>query len=232
MASEPSALRAPLSRQPSYDTVLFDLDGTLVDPVYGITTCLAAALRSASVAVPSQAELARHIGPPLADTLRSYGLSDTQVEVAIATYRAQFEVDGLSGMTVHRGMRELVVDLCQAGVRVGVATAKPWIIARRVLDAMELLPLLDPVAGPDLDEADAAKHLVIARALQALGHPDVTGLVMVGDRSHDVVGARHHGIDAIGVTWGFGSKSELRSAAPLRVVDTVEELRTSLIPQP
>lgn len=208
---------------------MFDLDGTLVDPVEGITLCLADALEAVGVRVDDRRALARHIGPPLADTLRSYGLSEHRVDEAIAVYRERFDIDGLTGMYVHPGMHDLLVDLARTDVRVGVATSKPWVIARRVIEAMGLAALVDPVAGPELHEADAAKHLVIARAMEELGHPDPSQVVMVGDRRHDIAGARHHGIDAIAVTWGFGSEIELTAAEPKAIAGSASDLRLLLL---
>lgn len=213
-----------------YPVVLFDLDGTLIDPRVGFARCLGDALAAVGVRVPPTEELVTHIGPPLLETLRSYGLDDEGAARATDHYRARFAVDGLTGVFVHPGMADLLRELRAAGLRVGVATSKPWPIARNVLGAFDLLHLLDPVAGPDLDEVDAAKHRVIARALDELDDPPVQDVVMVGDRSHDVLGARHHGMDAIAVTWGIGSTDELTNCAPRHLVTNADELRALLLP--
>ncbi len=214
----------------AYDVVLFDLDGTLIEPRAGITASLAAALTSVGVSPPSPAVLSSHIGDPLLDVLHAYGLDDDATGHALTVYRTHFELHGLTDTTVHPGIVDLLETLGGAGARLGVATAKPWPIARRVLAAVGLLDLLDTVAGPELDEADAAKHQVIARALADLGHPPADRVAMVGDRVHDIAGARHHGIDAIGVLWGFGSLGELTGASALHVLRDAAELRAVLLP--
>lgn len=213
-----------------YPVVLFDLDGTIIDPRVGFARCLGDALAAVGVHVPPDEELVAHIGPPLHETLRAYGLDADGTARATAHYRARFEQDGLTGVFVHPGMAELLADLRTVGLRVGVATSKPWPIAREVLGSFDLLHLLDPVAGPDLDEVDAAKHRVIARALAELDDPPVRDVVMVGDRSHDVLGARHHGMDAVAVTWGIGSTEELTDCRPRHLVTSADELRALLLP--
>jgi phosphoglycolate phosphatase len=213
-----------------YSVVLFDLDGTIIDPRGGFARCLGDALAAVGVEAPPAEELVAHIGPPLLETLRSYGLDDDGAARATEHYRERFAVDGLTGVSVHPGIADLLAELRAAGLRVGVATSKPWPIARDVLGAFELLHLLDPIAGPDLDEVDAAKDRVISRALSALGEPPVRDVVMIGDRLHDVLGAHHHGMDAIAVTWGIGSIEELTACSPRHLVTSAEELRALLLP--
>ena len=126
-------------------------------------------------------------------------------------------------------MPELLDALRGRGVRIGVATSKPAVIAAEVLEQTGLAPLVDAVAGPGLDERDAAKHLVIAAALDQHGRPDPARVRMVGDRSFDVRGARSHGIDAIGVLWGFGDADELTTSGAVALADTVPKLRELLL---
>lgn len=208
--------------------VLFDLDGTITDPSIDFVASLRFGLEAASVEVPSDRELLAHLGPPLHDSLAAFGLDQRGVATATAAYRRRYEERDSQGTIVHPGVAELLAELRDHGCRLGVATSKPWPIARRVLERVGLLGAFDTVAGPDLDERHAAKDLVVARALAQQGHPDPAGVRMVGDRSFDVIGARAHNIDTVAVTWGFASTGELLDAGPIAIVDDAIELRTAL----
>lgn len=212
--------------------MLFDLDGTLTDPSGDVVAAMAGALESVGAAVPTDAVLRAHIGPPLLLTLASFGLDPATAAVVMDRYRDAYRANRSAGTTVHDGIEDLLTELRAAGVRIGVATSKPASIARDVVDQTGLAPLVDTVAGPGLDERDAAKDLVVAMALGQQGHPDPATVRMVGDRSFDVLGARAHGIDAIGVLWGFGDAVELRDAGAAAVVESVDALRTALFVGP
>lgn len=213
---------------PDLDLVLFDLDGTLTDPSGDVVAAMCGALESIGAPVPSEDDLRSRIGPPLLHTLADLGLDDGAAARVLDAYRARYRANRSAGTTVHRGMPELLDRLRTAGVGIGVATSKPREIAVEVLEQTGLAPLVDAVAGPGLDERDAAKDLVIASALVQHGHPAPERIVMVGDRSFDVVGARAHGINAIGVLWGFGDAAELAEAGAAAIAATVPVLGSLL----
>ncbi|HET8931285.1 MAG TPA: HAD hydrolase-like protein [Acidimicrobiales bacterium] len=212
--------------------MLFDLDGTLTDPNGDIVAAMTSALDSVGAPVPADAVLRAHIGPPLLHTLGAFGLDPETAAVVMGRYREAYRANRSADTTVHDGMPELLASLRAAGVRIGVATSKPAEIARDVLDETGLAPLVDTIAGPGLDERDASKDLVVAMALAQHDHPDASTVQMVGDRSFDVLGARAHGIDTIGVLWGFGDATELREAGAVAVADTVLTLRGLLVGDP
>lgn len=217
---------------PDLDVVLFDLDGTLTDPSGDFVVAMRAALESVGATVPPDDDLRTRIGPPLLHTLAAFGLDDDTAAVVMARYRTQYRANRSADTTVHSGIPELLDALRGRGVRIGVATSKPAVIATEVLEQTGLAPLVDAIAGPGLDERDAAKHLVIAAALDQHGRPAPERVRMVGDRSFDVVGARTHGIDAIGVLWGFGDAEELTGSGAAAVADTVPTLRNLLVDEP
>lgn len=211
------------------DVVLFDLDGTLTDPSGDFVVAMRGALDSVGAPVPSDDELRTRIGPPLLHTLASFGLDDDMAAVVMARYRTRYRANRSADTTVHAGMPELLDALRSRGVRIGVATSKPAVIAAEVIEQTGLAPLVDAIAGPGLDERDAAKDLVIAAALDQHDRPAPERVRMVGDRSFDVVGARAHDIDAIGVLWGFGDVEELTASGATAVADTVPALHDLLL---
>lgn len=195
-------------------TLLLDLDGTLTDPREGIVGSLRYALERLDVAPPSDVSLTRCIGPPLAHTFAQLLGDDaprTRIDAAIGHYRERFAERGWRENRVYSGIPEL---LAQAGERDWhclLATSKPTVFAERIAEHFDLRAGLAGVYGSELDErrSDKAELIAYIAAREGL---DPERTVMVGDRRHDVEGARANGIDTLGVTWGFGGRDELRSA--------------------
>jgi phosphoglycolate phosphatase len=209
--------------------VLFDLDGTLIEPIEGITASLSAALAAVGAPVPDPTGVRALIGPPLQEGLASLGLEPDAVDVALAAYRVHFEAEGLAQFTVHEGIADLLTDLHAAGRKLGVATSKPIGFAEAILARAGLDRSLHAVAGAELDGSRRHKHDVLAHALHLLGDPDPATAVLVGDRLHDVDGARVCGVGCIAVRWGHASDGELEAAQPDAIVATAAELRALLL---
>jgi phosphoglycolate phosphatase len=203
--------------------VLFDLDGTLSDPAVGIVAALRAALGATGVELATAGRLERFIGPPLQECFAELGLAPDGVAAAITAYRAYYAEVGLFENAVYPGVADLLASLEGDGFGLAVATSKPATFAVRILDHFGLLDRFEVVAGPELDGRNRHKHEVIALALAGLG-AEPASAVMVGDRLHDVAGARHHGLVAVGVTWGYGTREELVAAGADHLVDTPAEL--------
>lgn len=215
-------------------TVLFDLDGTLTDPAVGILTGLRAGLTAAGIDPGSVGRLERFIGPPLQECFAEVGLGPDGVAVAIAAYRAYYGEAGLYQGTLHAGVLDVLEALSGCGAVLGVATSKPRPYAERIVAHFGLTPFFATVAGPELDGSNRHKHEVIALALAALGAgpgraAEPGAAVMVGDRSHDMVGARRTGLLPVGVTWGFGSAEELVGAGAAHLVHSPAELGAFLV---
>ncbi len=205
------------------DLVLLDLDGTLTDAGPGIVNCIRYALDDMGVEHPDDATMRTFLGPPLADTFsRHFGMSDADTAYAIGKYRERYHDVGLFENTVYDGIPELLQQLTDARVILAVATSKPTYSATRILEHFDLDQYLAFIGGADLAGVRHDKAAVIDHTLEelrALGRPtDGARIVMVGDREHDVHGARAHGIDTVGVLWGYGSEEELLSAGAVRVV--------------
>lgn len=213
----------------SYDTLLFDLDGTLTDPKPGITRSVQYALRRLGIASDDLERLTPFIGPPLAESFRRYyNLPDAEVERAIAYYREYFGKSGMYENAVYPGIPVLLDALMEQGRTLVVATSKPITYAERILAHFDLARFFTVIAGSELDGTRTAKAEVVEYALAALPWMDRAGCVMIGDREHDVLGARTAGIASIAVGYGYGTRQELEAARPTYLARTVAELATLL----
>jgi phosphoglycolate phosphatase len=212
---------------PRPQLVIFDLDGTLTDSARGVVSSFRHALSAVGAPLPDDPDLAaRVVGPPMHQTLRGMGLGD-RTDAAIAAYRADYTTRGWMINEVFDAIPELLADLRAAGVRLAVATSKAEPIALRILQHFGLDGHFEVIAGASPDGARSAKADVIARALSQL-RPMPEHVLMVGDRSHDVHGASHHGIDKVVVDWGYGRADFDAADRSLRHVATVAELREVL----
>ena len=208
-----------------YMTVLFDLDGTLTDPKPGITKSVQYALRRLGIQADDLEQLTPFIGPPLVESfMRYYALDTATAQQALAYYREYFAERGLFENAVYPGIVDLLARLRRQGRTLAVATSKPAVYAGRILAHFHLADDFALVAGSELDGTRVAKGEVIAYALARLPSAELSTCVMVGDRMHDVVGARENTIASVAVGYGYGSLDELRAAEPTHLVGTVEGL--------
>lgn len=199
--------------------ILFDLDGVLVDSRAAIAGAINAALADGGLPTLPERDLHRFIGPPMQETLRHLSGRD-DVGALLAAYRERYRATMASASAIPEGMPELLDGL--AGERMVVATTKPRALAEPLLEALGLRGHFAAVEGPAMDAVDETKGQTIARAL---GHfPAGARPVMVGDREHDVIGARENGLDCIGVLWGTGSSQELVAAGAVAVAPTPADL--------
>ena len=213
------------------DLILFDLDGTLTDAGPGILNCLEYALEDQGIPVPPREEMRTYLGPPLAVTFRdAFGMNDQQVTQAIDKYRERYHDVGLFENSVYEGVPELLAALQASGLRLVTATSKPEYSATRILQHFELDQYFEFIGAAALDGSRDSKSLVIAHTLQNTNtHPTSHNMIMIGDRHHDVQGAREHGIDTIGVLWGYGDESELNQAGAINLVESPSQLVSLLV---
>ncbi len=201
-----------------YDTVLFDLDGTLTDSAEGILNTLLYALAKFGC-TPNREELYRFIGPPLNECFEEYlGLEKSAEGVKI--YRERYARVGIFESTVYDGVPEMLAAVKNAGMTVALSTSKPEKYAKMILEHFDLLQYFDIVAGASMDGKLQAKADVIELALSRILNTDRAKTVIVGDRLHDMEGAAHCGIGRIGALWGFGSYEELSAYHPLLLAKT------------
>ncbi|WOO39019.1 HAD family hydrolase [Anaerocolumna sp. AGMB13020] len=210
--------------------ILFDLDGTITDPEEGITKSLQYALSHIGIKVEDRSILKRHIGPPLAGGLREFfGLDDIQIEEVIGYYREYFVDKGIFMNIKYEGIEELLESLVKAGKILIVATSKPEIFAERIFKHFNLEQYFTDICGSNLDETRSKKGEVIAYALEENGIKEKDQVVMIGDRLHDILGAKENGIASIGVLYGFGSRDELLEAGADKIAADLNELKDILL---
>jgi phosphoglycolate phosphatase len=212
-----------------YQTILFDLDGTLTDPKPGITNCIRHALQGMGIEPASADELTWCIGPPLRASFKKLLATDDDAlaERAITLYRERFAPIGLYENEVYEGIPQLLASLHQAGHTLLVATSKPHVYATEILRHFDLARYFAKVFGAELTGGDKKSEL-IGKAIAAVGF-DVKRAVMIGDRDVDILGAKQHAISAIGVAYGYGGIGELQGAQPHAIAATVGELRSLLL---
>jgi phosphoglycolate phosphatase len=191
--------------------IFFDLDGTLTDPKIGITRSIQYALTELGCEIPHQDELTWCIGPPLHASLAKLVGGFDRAERALLLYRERFSEIGIYENEVYAGIEDTLASLADGTRRLFVATSKPRIYAERIIDHFKLGVYFEHVFGPELDGTRADKSDLLKYALAAT-RIDPAGALMVGDRSHDIVGARNNGMRALGVLYGFGSRDELTQA--------------------
>ena len=178
----------------------------------------------------SEETLRRFLGPPLIASFRELmGLDAADADRAVSAFREYFPTKGLFENEVYPGVPALLADLKAAGKTVILATSKPEAFARRIMEHFDLAQYCDFICGATLDETRTDKAEVIAYALETAGITDKTGLVMVGDREHDVLGAKKNGLPCIGAVYGYGTAGELTAAGAAALADTVEELHKLLL---
>ena len=212
-----------------YATVLFDLDGTLIDPKVGITTAVQVALARFGIEIDDRDLLLPYIGPPLRESFqRFHGLDDAQAVEAIGYYREHFGPKGVFENDIYPGIPDLLHALHARGSQLIVATSKPTVYAEQIIDHHGLTGYFDLIVGSNLDHTRVAKTEVIAHAISERPGISSGTVVMVGDREHDVIGARNNGVDAIGVSYGYGTPEELHVSGAIAVVHSVEELGVEL----
>jgi phosphoglycolate phosphatase len=205
----------------SIRTIFFDLDGTLTDPLEGIARCIRYSLEQLAIPSPPDEELASYIGPPLRQSFAAICRSDDSelIERAIALYRERFSTIGLYENTVYEGVPEMLSGLRGMSFNLFVATSKPEIYARRIVEHFAFDSYFTDVRGNELggrldNKADLLHELLVSQRLS----PEEA--IMVGDRKHDVLAAQAHGIRSVGVTYGYGSREELTEAGADIICDT------------
>ncbi|WP_105257156.1 HAD family hydrolase [Streptococcus suis] len=212
-----------------YQTILFDLDGTLTDSGQGILNSVAYALEKMGIEEPDTANLNRFIGPPLYESFsRFYQLNPEDTQSAVDAFRVYFKEKGMFENQLYPGIIPLLEELRTAGKTLVIATSKPEIFAKQILEHFGIAHYFDVIAGASLDSSRISKADVIGYAINQL-EAFPKHAVMIGDREHDIEGARMHQLPAIGVLYGYGNKQEFEKAGATMIVETVQDLKRTLL---
>ena len=205
------------------NNIFFDLDGTLTDPKPGITGSIQYALQKLELPVPSQDELTWCIGPPLRASFVTLLGGETLADRAVALYRERFADTGLYENSVYPDIEHILAALRATPRHLFVATSKPRVFAERIIDHFGLSSYFEQIFGSELDGTRVNKGDLLAYAIEATG-VDPSQALMIGDRSHDIVGAKSNGIRGVGVLYGYGSEDELIAAGASHLCATPRAL--------
>lgn len=201
--------------------LLFDLDGTITDPVVGIVRSLNHALVHFGHAAREEKELHTHIGPPLDEAFRALtGLASLDaIQPYVAKYRERYFSVGYKENVLYAGIVEVLSDFDAAGIPMGVCTSKRTDIAERVLEMFDVRRFFQFVDGGEV----GTKKWQQIEILKARGHVD-RSTIMIGDRAVDIEAAHRNGLSGAGVLWGYGSREEIDAARPEHVLASPPDL--------
>lgn len=213
-----------------YEYIFFDLDGTIFDSGRGIMRSVRYALEKFGIYEKNEDKLKLFVGPPLRDSFRDfYGFSDDEADKAVVFYREYYTRDGIFDGVIYSGIEEMLKILAEQGIKAVIATSKPEVFAKRIIDHFGLEEYFTHIAGASLDKSVLTKKDVIACAVKSLDICDRSKVLMVGDRKFDIEGAAANGIDSAGVLYGYGSEEELRNAGADYIAADIDVLINIII---
>lgn len=213
-----------------YEYIIFDLDGTLIDPKIGQINSVDYALKSFDIYEFNKEILSRFIGLPLKESFaKYYNFNEEQIEKGIKKYREYFINKGIEQAEIYDGVLEMLQELNKNNLKVIMATSNPTLFARKIAKTYRIEKYFYDICGSNMDGSRVLKQEIIAYAIKRNNIKELEKVVMVGDRLHDIVGAKENKIDSIGILYGYGSEKEINDAKPNYYVKTVEDLKVLLI---
>ena len=213
-----------------YNVIIFDLDGTLSNSKEGITKSVQYALEKMCIIEKDLDQLEHFIGPPLKDEfLKTYDVTEETAEQGVAYYRERYVPKGLYETQLYPGTMKMLQNLKDKGKYIAMATSKPQEMAEEVLRYLKIDSFFDCVMGAQLHGPRQSKQAVLEALFEKIALKDRNKYIMVGDTCFDVDGAAAVGIDAIGVSFGFGDVKEMKEHGAITIVDSMEELAQFLI---
>ena len=209
-----------------YKAILFDLDGTLTESGEGITKCVQYALEKLGKPEENLKKLEVFIGPPLKEQFMKYaGLDEETAVKALKYYRERYSNVGIFENKPYPGVENMLQELRRKKYILAVASSKPEYYVKQILDHFHLTEYFDEIVGSEINGGRTDKAMVIVEALRRMGLTEHKNqVIMVGDREHDVIGARTVGLDCIAVSYGYGSVEELENAGAFKIVNSAEEV--------
>lgn len=205
--------------------ILFDFDGTLIDSSEGITKSAQYALAHFGIEEPNLDDLKKFIGPPLGGSFQKfYGFSREQADEAVRVYRSRYEKIGLYECRLYPHVKETICRLKEDGYLIGLASSKPEVTCRRIMEHLEILDLFDEVVGATHDGRIGTKEEVLLEVLRRWQQIPRGEMLLVGDTIYDVEGANLVHMKSIGVSFGFGNLDEMRKAGAISIIDDMLQL--------
>lgn len=213
----------------TYSTILFDVDGTLCDPGKSMIECARYALSRFGIHETEDENLRRLIGPPLEHAFRDYyGFDEAKANQAVVYFREMMQKEGIQLYEAYPGIVETLKQLKDSGKRLAVVTSKIDHIARETLRKTGLIDYFEVISAQQPNVV-VDKEVILAKALSELVINDVSSVVMIGDRKHDIEAAKAHKIDSVGVLWGYGDFEELQNEGATFIVSNAIELKSLLL---
>ncbi len=206
--------------------IIFDLDGTLTDSGKGIMNSVLYAYEKLGIEAPFGSELRKFVGPPLTESFGSHGVPSERINEAVTLYRERYvHGGGKYENEVYEGIEKLLKDLKDEGYKLYVGTSKPEALSKDILAHFELDNYFDIIAGASLDLTRETKTQVLEYLLdQIKTEEEKPVMIMVGDTKYDVIGAADLSIPCIGVSWGYGTVSDMQNAGAADIATSPEEL--------
>lgn len=207
--------------------ILWDLDGTIINSEEGITKCVQYALRAHGIEEPDLKKLLCFIGPPLEPMFREkYGMTEEEAWQGVVKYRERFDVKGIFECSLYDGVKNVIMSLKEKGYLLALASSKPEVACRRILEHLGLMPYFDEVVGSTLDGSISTKEEVLEELGRRMASLAISKeeMCLIGDTKYDAGGAKVFGIRCIGVSYGFGTREDMLAAGAEVVFDTIEEV--------
>ncbi|MBL6657093.1 MAG: HAD-IA family hydrolase [Flavobacteriales bacterium] len=201
--------------------LLFDLDGTIIEPKEGILNSIRHTAQKMGVVAPSDETLHQFIGPPIMESFQhKLGLTYEQALEAVGYFRSYYAHTGIHQNALFPYVDELLKALKVEGYTLFVATSKPTLFAKEILKDHQLDTLFVEIVGCNMDNSRSDKAEIIAYIVEKYGL-DVSECLMIGDTKYDIIGAKKHAMLSVGVNYGHGDFSQ---HIPQHTVDSCEEL--------
>lgn len=211
-----------------YKCLLFDLDGTVTDSSEGIINSIIYALEKMDVTITDKEVLKKFVGPPLMDSYKKYfGFTQKEAELGLRLFREYFAEKGIYENRLFDGMKSLLEDLFTNGYQLVLATSKPDLYANRILEHFDIKKYFTHISACPMDEANTTKLDVIKSALEMTDIKNKNEILMIGDTTFDITGARICGVDSLGVLYGTDTAEELKNATYL--AKDIDEIRNILL---
>ncbi|NLI58476.1 MAG: HAD family hydrolase [Clostridium sp.] len=213
-----------------YKYIFFDLDGTIIDSSEGVTNSVAYALEKYNIKVSDKKELYKFIGPPIIESFQKfYGFSKEEANTALKYYREHYKEEGVLENTLYPGIVDLIKALKDDNRTLIIATSKPEVYAKQILEDFGIAKFFTHIAGSTLDGTRLTKSHVMKYAVEISDIEDFSKAVMIGDREYDVLGAKEMGLSSIGVLYGFGSRKELEKAGADFIATSAKDIGKILL---
>ncbi len=209
-----------------YKSVIFDFDGTICDTGEGVKKSAKYALDAFNIPSDDWQTLDCFIGPPLLVTFQEqFNQSAADADLLVQKFRERYTNTGIYECELYNGIKQLLINLKDDGMKIGIASSKPQVFVETLLNKFAIAKYFDSVCATSFAADCESKQNIIARCLKEL-ETEPKDALMVGDRFYDIDGAKADMVDGAGALWGYGSKFEFIECGAKYIVDKVEDIES------